>query len=227
MKRIIAGMFTAVLLLTVGGAARAEEGAGTEVEAGIKWWCNKWKQRSELGTVRSERSPLIGPAVEAKFHNGIFVEGSYLQSGWDYKFDDALGTVKLDRRDLDLAAGYMVLRNVGVFAGYRNSVMKENGTGVKETVYGSLLGVRGSVSLSEAVSLYGSYTALLNRFKEEAVETSRERSPGWAAEAGAKYAFSKHVSASLGVKYETTKGMATHVRDSFLGWVLGAMYAFE
>lgn len=226
MRRIVVGAAAALILFMGSGIARAEE--GPEIEMGVKWWCNKWKREfSADETVRSERSPLMGPAVEVKFHNNVFVEGSYLMSGWDYKFEVAGETSKFDRRDLDVAAGYMIVRDLGVFAGYRNSVLKEKGTGVKETVYGGLVGVRGGVPLNDRFSLYGSLTYLMNRLKEESGEVLRERNPGWIAEAGAKYSVSKHLAANLGLKYETTKGNETHVKDTFAGWMLGAMYSFE
>jgi len=230
MKRIIAGVIMAVLLVAVGNAARAEEGTGMEVEAGLKWWCNQWKRSTpNEGSDRSKRTPLIGPVVEATLPNGIFAEASYLFSGKDYQFNTADGlTTKVERSDIDLVVGYKVLHGLGVFAGYRNSAFKEKETGVKETAYGPQAGVRGSFPLNEKLALTGSLAYLAGKFKtEDALVSATEKSPGWVAELGAKYAFSKQVSAALAYQRETSKGKESDVKDAFTGLALRAMYAFE
>ncbi len=220
MKRIVSGVAVVVMLLVMGGVVRAEEGAeSTEISAGVKTWINSWKNKAPDAS-RTANSILIGPAIEAEFSNHIFVEASYMTSVSDYKLSE---TEKLNRNDFDLAAGYMFNHNVGAFAGYRNSAFKEKETGAKETLSGPLVGVRGSVPLNEAFSLFGKATYLNTTMK---TDTDSEASPGWIAEAGVKYAFCKCFSASLGYKYETTKGKDSHIDDTFSGATLDVMYTF-
>lgn len=228
MKRFLICAAAAVLLIVGSGAAFAEEAKeskeGAEVEVGIKAWMNKMKRDAPAEKFTSDSTILIGPAVEAKFQNNIFVEASYLFSASNYKADVGGTTREFDRADIDLAAGYMITHQFGAFAGYRNSAMKEKGTGNKETSYGPIVGVLGSVPVNEPLSIYGKLTYLFTRLKSD-IEPTRD-APGWIAEIGARYEFTKELSANLGYQYETTKTKNTDVKDTFSGFTLGAMYAF-
>jgi opacity protein-like surface antigen len=234
MKRILCGVFAVIVLAMGSGVARAEEehhGEQGHAEQGteIEWW-NKWK-RSGPENFTTDSTFLAGPVAEVKFPNRLFIEAAALVTTSDYKASflegEELRSVKADRHDMDLAVGYMITHQVGVFAGYRNSVLRDE-SGIKETVYGGLAGIRGAVPVTEALSLYGRATYLMNRLKTEEPEfTTREKCPGWIFEAGANYEFTKHVSASLGYQYEKTRGVDSGVNDTFSGVTLGALYAFE
>ncbi len=237
MKRIVISMLAAVVLAAGSGLAWAEEEQhkekaqaeqGTEVELGAKVWWNKWKRSIGSISFDSDDTFLVGPVVEVKFHNNVFIEAATLNSTSDYEIK-FLGfpVTKADRHDWDLAVGYMISHDIGAFVGYRNSVLRDD-FGAKETSYGALAGIRGAVPLTEALSLYGKITYLMNRVKSEDGEsTTREKNPGWIFEAGAKYEFTKHVAANLGYQYEKTRGVDSGVNDTFSGVTLGAMYAFE
>ena len=227
MKRIASGVVAALLFLTMSAGARAEEGKseGVEVTAAVKAWMNQWKRSDPAAESKTSNSIiLIGPAIEVEFPVGIFVEASYLTSMADYKVSEATGDIKFSRTDIDLAAGYMFNHNVGAFVGYRNSEFKEKDSGAKETLSGTLLGVRGSVPVSEAFSVYGKATYLFTNLKPS--DADSEQAPGWIAEAGLKYAFTKAFAGALGYKYETTKTKDSKIEDTFTGATLDVMYTF-
>jgi len=229
MKRIASGVVAVLLLLTMSGAVRAEEGAEvTEVTVGVKTWFNNWKREAaSVGSETSNYTLLIGPAIEAEFPNHIFVEGSYMMSASDYKFSDGDNIVrKFDRADLDLAVGYMFTHTIGVFAGYRDSRFEEKDVDVKESVYGPLIGIRASAPLDEALSVYGKLSYLLTTFKSSEEGMGSEKAPGWVAEAGVKYAFTKEFAGSLGYKFEQTETKESEIKDTFSGVTLDVMYTF-
>jgi hypothetical protein len=86
MNHIARGFVAILLLLSMSGTARAEEGARTA--AGLKIWMNRWKsEKPDSGSSTSSIGALVGWAAEAEFSNGVFLEASYLVSSSDYKFD--------------------------------------------------------------------------------------------------------------------------------------------
>jgi predicted porin len=116
---------------------------------------------------------------------------------------------------------------VGVFAGYRSSQLEDKEAHVKETVYGPLFGVRGTVPLSQQFSLFGRLTYLLTKVKEEHGGTSEtEKAPGYIAEFGGKYNFTDALALVLGYKMETTKTDIHKIKDTFSGVTLDVTYAF-
>jgi len=232
MKRILVGVVAALLLIGVSGAVRAEEGAvhaqeGIEVEVGVKAWFNKWKRELPTDeTSRSKCSRLFGPTVEVKLPVHIFAEASYMTSLNDYRVNEAVGQKKFDRKDIDAAVGYAITPAVSVLAGYKQSKFKEE-SGNKETAYGPIAGVRGSLALNEKTSFYGGLNYLLTKLKvEDAAGAVTEKSPGWIAEFGVNYEVAAHTGVDLGYKYETTKGKDSKIKDTFAGLTLGVKYAF-
>lgn len=223
----IARRFVAILiLLSMAGTASAEE--GTRTAAGLKIWMNRWKSEgpgSQSGT--SGIGALIGWAAEAEFSNGVFVEASYLVSVSDYSFEHSDVTTDVERNDVDVVAGYQFNRNVGVFTGYRSSQFWEKMTKNKETVHGPLIGVRGSVPLNNALSLFGELTFLPWSTKATFAATNeKETALGWFSKAGVKYVFTSEITGALGYLYETTKGEDSKVKDTFAGLTLDMMYSF-
>ncbi len=208
------------------GTASAEE--GTRTAAGLKIWMNRWKSEgpgSQSGT--SGIGALIGWAAEAEFSNGVFVEASYLVSVSDYSFEHSDVTTDVERNDVDVVAGYQFNRNVGVFTGYRSSQFWEKMTKNKETVHGPLIGVRGSVPLNNALSLFGELTCLPWSTKATFAATNeKETALGWFSRAGVNYVFTREITGALGYQYETTKGEDTKVKDTFAGATLDMMYSF-
>jgi hypothetical protein len=216
-----------LLLFNAGGATAAEEERnGTEVTATLKTWMNEWKHDvpSSGRTISDNVIVLLGPAVEVEFHNGAVIEASYLMSAMGYKLPEAGVTSEFDRRDLDIAIGNWINRNVGFFIGYRNSLLKEKGTGIKEFSYGGYYSLRGTVSVRGTSSLYGNLTYLNTRFKAEGL--AREEAPGWITEIGGRTVFTKQIAMKLGYKWEKTEGETTKIKNSFRGTVLELTYVF-
>jgi opacity protein-like surface antigen len=229
MKRIVSGIAVVLMLVCMSGAARAEEekAEGTGITAGIKTWMNTWKREMNGETIKSNSIVLVGPAVEVEFPQHIFAEASYVVSMSDYKVEDAGVSEEFSRKDLDLAVGYQFNHQVGAFFGYRSSELKEKESGEKETVSGPLLGVRGSVPVNEALSVFGKATYLITKLKaEDAGASTSENAPGFIVEAGVKYEFITHLDGALGYKYETTKTKDTSVKDTFTGFTLEVAYMF-
>ena len=226
MNIISRGFVAILLLLSMNGTAHCEEGAKTA--AGLKIWMNRWKSEQPGSESRTSGiGALIGWAAEAEFSNGIFLEASYLVSVSDYTFDRADVTTDVERSDVDMAVGYQFNHNVEVFAGYRSSQFWEKITKNKETIHGPLIGVRGSVPLNNALSLFGELTFLPRSTKATFAATNeKETALGWISRAGVKYVFSREIAGALGYQYETTKGKDTNIKDTFAGATLDMMYSF-
>ena len=224
MKRILRGALAALLLVAVSGAAHAEE---SRVEAGVLMWVNQWTQDVPgAGSITSDSTVLFGPAIEVKFPNHVFVDASYLFSLSDYTFSS--GAVFNDeRQDTDVAIGYMIVPEFGVLAGYKNSTFKERETGIKDRVYGPVVGMVFMAPVYWNTLFYTKLNYLFTQFKQEdAFGTFQEDSPGWIFEIGFKVGFTREFSGIFGYKYETNTGSTSNIQDSFSGLVFGAMVAF-
>lgn len=225
MKRILIGTITALLLIAGSGSARAEQ--GTRVEAGVQMWVNDWTHDVPgAGSITSDTTVLFGPAVKVKFPNHVFVDASYLFSLSDYTFSS--DTIYNDQRqDANVAIGYMIVPEFGVLAGYKNSVFKEKETGIKDTVYGPIIGMVVNAPMYYNASFYGKLDYLFTRFKQQdAFGGFKEDSPGWTLEFGFKFDFSREFSGTFGYKYETNEGSNSNIQDSFSGLIFGGMFNF-
>jgi len=223
MKRILIGAVAALLLVAASGAALAQE--RTEVEVGVKFWFNDWTHEVPgFPSTTSDTAVLFGPTIEVTFPNHVFMEGSYLFSTSDYNFPD--GT-HVDRQDLELSVGYMIVPAFGVLAGYKNSDFKDN-FGEKDTVSGPLIGIIGIARVDPYLSFYGKFDYLFTRFKATGggLPEFEEGSPGWIFEVGIKFAFTREFLGTIGYKYETNEGNDSHVRDSFSGLTLSGLVRF-
>lgn len=225
MKRILTGAVTALLLVMCSGYARAE--AGTGVEAGFQMWVNEWTHDVPgAGSITSDTTVLFGPAIEVKFPNNVFVNASYLFSLSDYTFSSDM-IYNDERQDANAAIGYMIVPGFGVLAGYKNSTFKEKETGIKDTVYGPVIGMVVSAPMYVNASFYGRLDYLFTKFKQsDAFGGFQEDSPGWTFELGFKFDFTREFHGTFGYKYEMNEGSESNVRDSFSGLIFGAMFAF-
>jgi hypothetical protein len=238
MKRVFIGAVIALLLAAGGGPAYAAEDKW--IEAGFKMWVNDWTHEvpSHMengvfipgGSTTSDLTVLFGPAVEVKFPNRVFVDASYLFSLSDYTFsgDQTFNqTFNDSRQDVDVAIGYMIIPEFGVLAGYKSSFFKEKETGIKDTVYGPLIGMVATAPVSYSASVYGKLNYLFTRFKQTGSTSDfQEDSPGWIFEAGFKFEFTRVFSGTFGYKYETNTGNDSNVQDSFSGLIFSGMFAF-
>jgi len=224
MKRIFIGAVAALLLIAGSGAVHAEPGNG--VEAGFQMWINDWTHYVPgAGSITSDYTVLIGPEVRVKFPNHAFVEASYLFSLSDYTFSSDR-IYNDERQDANVSIGYMIIPEFGVLAGYKNSIFRERETGIKDTVYGPVIGMIGIAPMSFNTSLYGKLNYLFTRFKQEDARGGfQEDSPGWTFEFGLKFAFTRGSYGTVGYKYETNRGSNSNIEDSFSGFIFGAMFA--
>ncbi len=223
MKRILIAAVTA-LLLTGSGVARAASGKG--VEAGVQMWINEWTHDVPgVGSITSDSAVLLGPAIKVKFPNNAFFDASYLFSVSDYTFSN--DTIYNDeRQDANAAIGYMIVPGFGVLAGYKNSAFKEKETGIKDTVYGPLIGMIVIAPTDVNSSFYGKLNYLFTRFKQQdAFGGFQEDSQGWIFEFGFKFDFTREFNGTIGYKYETNTGSNSNIEDSFSGLTFGAMFA--
>lgn len=223
MKRILIGAVAALLLIAANGAALAQE--RTEVEVGLKFWFNDWTHDVPgFPSTISDTAVLFGPTIEVTFPNQVFMEGSYLFSTSDYNFSD--GT-HVDRQDLELSIGYMIVPGFGVLAGYKNADFKDN-FGERDTVSGPLIGIIGIARVDPYLSFYGKFDYLFTRFKATGggLPAFEEGNPGWIFEFGVKFAFTREFLGTIGYKYETYEGNDTNVQDSFSGLTLGGLVRF-
>ena len=162
-----------------------------------------------------------------KFPNRVFIDASYLFSLSDYTFSSGGTVFNDDRQDANVAIGYMIVPEFGVLAGYKNSVFKEKETGIKDTVYGPVIGMIGIAPMYFNASFYGKLDYLFTKFKEtDAFGSFQEDSPGWIFEVGFKFNFTRGSYATFGYKFETNTGSNTNVEDSFSGPIFSAMFGF-
>ncbi len=226
MKRLLVFCLLAFVPL-LGGARFASAEGGIETEVAVKSWINSWESKDPaLGTFKSDVAVLLGPVITIRSTN-VLLEASFFISTSDYKFSDGFTAAQYERQDLDALIGYRILEEVAVVGGYRLTELREKQTGDEVTLYGPAVGFRGTLPLTERVSLYGNFTYLFTRFKQDNIMgTITEDSPGWTAELGFGYAFSKQFSAAVGYKYETNTGKESEVTDSFAGFTLAVAVLF-
>ncbi len=225
MKRILTGVASVLLLIACSGAAHAEGGKG--VEAGVQMWFNNWTHDVPgVGSITSDTTVLFGPTVEMKFPNHVFVDASYLFSLSDYTFSSDM-IYNDERQDANVAIGYMIVPEFGVLAGYKNSVFREKETGIKDTVYGPLVGMIVIAPIYVNSAFYGKLDYLFTRFKQQgAIDGFQEESPGWTLEFGFKIDFTREFSGTFAYKYETNEGSNSNIVDSFSGLLFGAIWNF-
>lgn len=220
-------LLSAFLTLTALGTAHAEK--ESEVEAGIRTWINLWtREVPGANRVTSDRAWLIGPELSTRIGDRIAIEALYLISASDYSFKGEATASELKRQDAEVTLIYLFLPGVGLSAGYRAAWFREKDTGLEETLYGPVIGIRGDTSFSrEEPSAYGKVAYQFTKFKqEETGSTFREDSPGWIAELGLRYAFTPDFSTAIGYKYEMNKGKDSDTRDTFHGPLFAASFIF-
>ncbi len=234
MKRGVMVLLALACIVVSSGIVFAEEkkeGEGVEVEAGVKAWYNKWKNEDPaFGTTNFDSSLLVGPAVEVKLPLHFYAEASYLFSTNDYKATSGVDQVTADRKDLDLAVGYRIIPQLGVFVGYKDVKQDMTISGISSIslkLTGPLFGLRGDIPLSETFSVYASYAYLKTKLEtsEAGLSTSND-APGSVIEVGVKAEMARHLAGTLGYKVESTKEKNTNIKDTFSGVTLGIMYAF-
>jgi opacity protein-like surface antigen len=223
MKRSFSVIVFALLLIA--GVHPVHAADGTKIDAGIKMWLNNWhRDQPGFTGISSDSTMLLGPAVEAKLGERVFLEASYLFTAADYRFSETGDNVS--RQDADIAVGYLVVPEFGLFAGYRHATFKW-AAGDKETLTGPVMGIVLQAPMDPWLTFYGRLLYLFTEFEQDGAGTVfREESPGWGLEFGLKYAFTRQFLGSIGYRYEENTGKESDARDAFSGLTLGAMFRF-
>lgn len=253
MKRVTSSKLiaaSALVLLCCGNASAEDFRFGV----GVKTWYNDWKTAlaSGGGTSKTSEDPvfMVGPSLKASYGK-VFAGTSYLVSTSDYKTDISSAdfpsdTLRSDRKDLDVIAGYMLHPSLSIFAGYKyikadlkdtyntvgNPAVFES-SDIDRKIYGPAVGFSTSYAFSGMpLSIYGNaaYMMLKSKFSS-ASDSLKGDSDGFSLEAGANYNIYKGFSASAGYKYQkfTTEMDDSSIDewdDVFKGFTLGANYSF-
>lgn len=225
MKRVLIALSAVLLVIAMSGAVCAAEPA--RFGAGIKMWFNDWTQDIPgFGSVTSDTALLIGPAISLGSRNGPFVEASYLAAGSDYRFSDPAVVGNVERRDVDLAAGFRIVPEFSLLAGYKRSLFKDRTAQTKATVSGPFIGMRADLPVDPYVAFYIGSNFLFTEYELESAGGFQEDSPGWTFELGLKFSITREFLGSFGYKYETNTGDDSNVKDSFSGITLSGMIVF-
>jgi hypothetical protein len=213
-------------LLLIAGVQPVHAADGTKIDAGIKMWLNNWhRDQPGFTGISSDSTMLLGPAVEAKLGERVFLEASYLFSTADYRFSETGDNIS--RQDADIAVGYLVVPEFGLFAGYRHGAFEVKEAGVKSTLSGPVMGIVLQAPMDPWLTFYGNWLYLFTRYEEkDAGAVFHEDSPGWGLEFGLKYAFTRQFLGSIGYRYEENTGNESDVTDAFSGVTFGAMLRF-
>jgi len=226
MKRFLIGIATTLLLVGASAAGQAQESSGVQV--GIDMWLNQWTQdRPGFASTTSDFVMLLGPTIEVTLPSQVFVKGSYLVSTSDYTFSDVVPPFNVERQDVNAALGYWIVPGFGILAGYRDTTLNDTSSGVKDTLYGPLIGIVGDAYVDDQLSFYGRLDYLFTKFEEkDALGTFSENSPGWMVAFGVKYAFTRSFTGSFGYRYETNQGDISGINDSFSGVTFSGLFTF-
>jgi hypothetical protein len=219
-------VFVFASLLLIAGVPPGHAADGTKIDAGIKMWLNNWhRDQPGFTGISSDSTMLLGPAVEAKLGERVFVEASYLFSTADYRFSETGDNIS--RQDADIAVGYLVVPEFGLFAGYRHAAFEVKEAGVKSTLSGPVMGIVLHAPMDPWLTFYGKWLYLFTEYEEKDAGTVfREDSPGWGLEFGLMYAFTRQFLGSIGYRYEENTGNESDATDAFSGLTFGAMLRF-
>lgn len=229
----------AVMIMFLGSASIAEE---TKTTLGVKAWISSWEDKNATGTQKYNSIAMIGPAVEVKFENNMFLKGALLFGTVDHEYsyfvspaDNEQNTIS-SRKDLDLVAGYMITPRLGAFVGYKSRTADFTfespiGTVVLMSdikIKGPGIGILGNIPISETVALYGSLSwMVLDTEATWAGGSSSEESDGPSAEIGVAFNTSPQTAINVGYKYEKFSGSYSDGSGSFDEMLAGVTVGFN
>lgn len=248
-RTIMVGIMLFAMLI----AAAPVVAADNEVSLGLKLWSSSWKETVTTSggtrTFKNGTELMAGPSLYGRFWSDWFASATYLtalkdyeSSGWYAQGDK----MKFERSDTDVQAGYLIRDpyndlTVGFFvaykmidapASYTNGAAGLNDVGIGTwKLYGPGLGVLAEKHLDAATRLSGSlaYLFLQQEFSFSSGGVNRFDSGGWSFDVAIAHAFTKSISADVGVKYQRFKGEMVNgndVTDSFYGMTAGIAYMF-
>lgn len=247
-------MLIVVVLLAALAAATTAAASDTRISVGLKVWNNTWKEtvRPKAGSAESfdnGMALMAGPSLSVQSPKDWFAGITYLAALGDYESPDWFASgdkMKFERTDLDLVAGFLLLDPVndlkfGFFAVYKEieapASYTNQAAGLNDIDAGTWklkgpgIGLRMEKHLDESAVLYGNaaYLFLEQEFAFASGGVSRFDTDGWALEVGVTNAFTKAISADLGIKYQRFKGERGNgdtLTDSFSGLTAGITYSF-
>lgn len=236
--KLIAAVLAGMVCLFASGVVFADE---TKVTVAIKGWLNTWEEKSDTSgeTWDLGSALMIGPAINVRFSNNVFLGGSYMASTGDYETNDVIfigDMISTDRQDLDLYVGYMFNPYFGAFLGYKSieGDMKytflpffDNEKFGSQSVTGPGIGILGSYPLNDTLAIYGNL-ALMSMDWElsyaDGTPADTDDVTGASIEVGLALAFSQNFSGTIGYKSQSFSG--DYYTDTFSGFTFGAAYTF-
>jgi hypothetical protein len=254
MKKTIPVGIMLIAMLATAMPVVASDASDTKVSLGLKLWSNTWKETvtSEGGSTQKFNNgsePMVGPSLHVRFWKDWFADITYLTAFGDYESPDWIASgdkMKFERTDVDLMAGYLVhdpynTLNVGLFVAYKtidaSASYTNQAAGLNNVDVGTWrlggpgLGVLAEKNLDESTLLYGNiaYLFLEQEFAYSSGGVSRFDTGGWALDVAVAHAFTKAISANVGIKYQRFKGEKDNgddITDSFSGLTAGIAYTF-
>jgi len=249
-KTILVGIaFIATL-----AAATAVVASDTEVSLGLTLWTSTWKETvKQSGGIRRDfdngMELMSGPTLSVRFSKNWFAGITYLTAFGDYESSDWLARgdkMKFERTDVDLLAGYLLHDplndlKIGFFVRYKTidapAFYTNEAAGLNNVDVGTWklkgpgLGVLVEKPLDGSTLLYGnvSYLLLQQEFAFSSSGPSRFDTDGWVLEVALAHAFTKAISANVGINFQRFSGEkdnGDHITDSFSGLTAGIAYTF-
>lgn len=83
----------------------------------------------------------------------FFAKAAYLLPASSYSFSGP-NSASIDREDLAFSIGYLIVPGFGLVAGYKNSTFKKEAAGTKDTLSGSIAGIKGIAPMDRNISFY-------------------------------------------------------------------------
>jgi opacity protein-like surface antigen len=246
MKKILS-LIVAILIVAFASIVFADD---TKVSLGIRAWSNSWEEKVDFSgggsqTFKMGSALMVGPSLNVRFSNNLFVSATYLVTTKDYESSgwfNAGDSMSIKRKDMDLAVGYMIIPQFGVFAGYKtlNADLSytftpggfNNFDAGSWTLKGPGFGILGNIPISDMIAIYGNLGIL---FMKEEIQvtgggTEKNDMTGATLEIGVAFAFTSSLSANVGFKSQAFTGEDAVTKDkvteTFSGLTLGLNYTF-
>jgi hypothetical protein len=235
MKKVI----VVVLVFACLFMATASYAAETKVSVSLKGWYNSWEEEDDTTgqTFDFGSALLVGPAINVKFGNGVFLGGSFMKSTSDYESTNVIfigDTLTIERQDVDLTAGYMFNPYFGAFIGYKSiegdATLSMGGSSADLgtlKLTGPGVGIMGNYAFNEMIALYGSLAFMKIDYEFEPAgggTTDTDDLTGASFEIGLAFAFTQNFSGNIGIKSQSFSG--DFYTDTFTGPTFGLTYTF-
>lgn len=237
MKKLITVIIVCLLL----GMAAGAHADGTKISVAIKGWQNSWEEEDDLvnQTYDFGSALMVGPSINIRFSNNVFVGGTYMVSTSDYETNNFVfvgDTLSVERKDMDLFAGYMFTPYFGAFIGYKSidgdakyslpPSINDQTLGTL-TISGPGIGITGGYPLGEIVSLYGNLALMFMDYEfkpSDGSPSSNDDVGGASFEFGLAFALGQTFAANVGYKAQSFSG--DNFTDTFKGVAFGVTATF-